>query len=204
MVRDRICYNNFNPCPCKVLDLKKKIAYCNFINMFAESQITDKANHSKKADSLLKKVCPEVRNEILHHDYRAEQLQKRKKEFLKRVQPEDICFCTAEIENVIFLEYPSNVHGDVKYKTFDGRISEAPSFCFSIISKGDKCAEYETNDKDKMESYERLARKNGFRVEVEQLKNGYLLKIYGDKQEEVDEFVVNLNNDLVIDDFYDY
>ena len=172
--------------------------------MLAESQITDNADHTKEVDTLLKKVCPEVRKEILHHDYRAEQLQKRKKEFLKNVKLGDICFCTAEIENVIFLEHPSNIHGDVKYKTADGRISEAPSFCFRVISKGNIYAEYETKNKNKMETYERLARENGFRVEVESLKDIYLLKIYGEKQEEVDSFVLNLNNDLVLDDFYDY
>lgn len=197
----RICDIISNPCPCKIVDLEDDISFCNFVKMFAEMQIM---GDSKKINIFLKKVCPEVRNEILHHDYRAEQLQKQKKEFLENVKPGDICFCTAEIHDVIFLEYPSNRYRDVKYKTVDGEIGEAPSFCFRIISKGNKFALYETKEKDKAEDYSRLVRRNGFRVEEEKKENIYLLKIYGDNQEEVDEFVTNLKNDLVLDDFYDF
>ena len=123
------------------------------------------------------------------------------KEFLEKVQPGDVCFCTAETENVIFLEHPSNIHGDLRYNTIDSKIYESSSFCFRIISKGDKCAEYETKDKAKLESYERLARRNGFRIEIEKIEDVYLLKIYGDRQEDVDNFAINLKNDLVLDDY---
>ncbi|MFX1425733.1 MAG: hypothetical protein ACFFBE_04720 [Promethearchaeota archaeon] len=204
MGNKRICYCNFKNCPCRVNDIKNEISYCNFIPLFAQNLILDRENDTNKTDFFLRKVCPDVRNEILHHDYRAKQLQKREKEFLENVKPGDVCFCNAELENVIFIKHPSNVHGDVKYRASDGRIKEAPSFCFSIISKGNKCAKYETNDKNKMEFYERLARRYGFRTEIQQMKEKYILRIYSDNQDEVNEFVVNLYNNRVIDDFYDY
>jgi len=186
-------------CPYKIFNSDKGLHYCDFVNVYAELNIK---GEREKIDRSLKKVCPEIREEILHHNYRAGRLKEQEKQFLAHVQPGDVCFCTAAIENVIFIEYPSNVHGDVKYQTADGKIFESPSFCFRIISKGNVLAKYETPDKEKAESYSRLARRNGFRVEIDKIKDTFLLKIYGDLQEEIDEFVTNLENDFVIDDFY--
>jgi len=167
--------------------------------MFGESLIVDNANDSKKTDVLLKEVCPEVRNEILHHDYRAEQLQNIRKEFLGKVKPGDVVFCESQFHNVIFLDYPSTFYGYVKYKTIDGEIFEAPGSCFRILSNGTKWAEYKTKDKEKADNYYYLSRKNGYRVERSKLNNEYILKIFGDTQEEVDEFVITLENNLFLD-----
>ena len=139
MVKKNICQDQtFSPCPCKTVDLDNDISYCDFVNMFGESLIADNANNSKKADALLRKICPEVRNEILHHGYRAEQLQKRRKEFLEDVKPGDVVFCESHFHNVIFLEPPSTSYGYVKYKTIDGEIFEAPGSCFRCLSNGTK------------------------------------------------------------------
>lgn len=192
---------NFKSCPCKSIDFENDISFCNFIKAYGKLEISE--NFKEKA-LLLKNVCPEVRNEILQHSYRVRQLQKQEKEFLEKVRPGDVVFCTAAIHDVVFLEHPSNIYGDVKYKTIDGEIREAPSFCFRIISKGNKFAEYETSDKEKADSYSRLARRNGFRVEKQKIKNVYVLKIYGDIQKEVDDFVTNLRIEFILNDFYDF
>ena len=202
MANKRICYSDFDPCPCKIFDLDKETVYCNFTNIFAAFLINDNENNSKTTNFFLKKICPEIRTEVLHHDYRARQLQKQEKEFLEKVKPGDICFCTAEIENVVFLEHPSNIYGDVKYKTIDGKIDESPALCFSISSIGNKCARYVTKNRKRIESYERLARMNGFRVEIQKLNDKIILKIFGDSKEEVENFVSNLNSNLVLDDLY--
>ncbi|UCC21166.1 MAG: hypothetical protein JSV62_07795 [Promethearchaeota archaeon] len=203
MVRKRICYSDFESCPCREIDLNNDVVYCNFIPYFGISLFEDNKNNSKKTDLLLKKVCPEVRNEVLHHDYRAKQLQKQEKFFLDNVKSGDRVFFTAEIYDVIFLEHPSNVYGDVKYKTIDGEIREAPAFCFRIISKGNKSAEYKTKDEYKADLYEMTAREYGYRVEKKKIKEEYIIRIFGDTQEEVDQFVLNLDSGLIIDDFYD-
>lgn len=202
MPNKRICFSNFGSCPCKILDIEKKSAYCNFINIFAALLINDNESNSNTVNSFIRKICPEIRNEVLHHEYRAKQLQKQEKEFLENVKHGDVCFCTAETDNVVFLKHPSNIYGDVKYKTIDGKIYESPAFCFRIISKGNKCANYVTKSRKKIESYERLARMNGYRVEIHKKNDKIMLKIFGDCQEEIDNFVSNLYNDFILDDLY--
>lgn len=57
------------------------------------------------------------------------------------------------------------------------------------ISKGDKYIEYKVKENNKLKEYRDLARYYGFRVEAIKLKNGHLLKIYGDTQEELSNFL---------------
>ena len=201
MAYKRICYSDFKNCPCRLIDIKREISYCNFIPLFAESLSLDKETGSNKTESFLKKICPEVRSESRQHDVEAEQLQKQKKEFLEKVKPGDVVFCQTQLENVIFLEPPKTSYGYVKYKTMEGDIFESPGFCFRIISKGTKWAIYKTEDNDKADYYDYISRKNGFRVERHKVNNEYIIKIYGDTQKEVDEFVIQLENDLIINPY---
>lgn len=122
----------------------------------------------------------------------------------------DIVYCTKELDDVIFLDPPSEdliqkylrakqngeidppFRGDIKYKTFKGEIRSAPVACIVKISSGNSSAEYEfkginceVNSKNK----EVLARQAGFRAERIRLDNSILLRIYGDSQEEVDDFI---------------
>jgi hypothetical protein len=60
---------------------------------------------------------------------------------------------------------------------------------------------YKTEDKDKADYYDYISRKNGFRVERSMINKLYILKIYGDIQKEVDEFVIQLENDLIINPY---
>ena len=102
-----------------------------------------------------------------------------------------------------FLEKPEYKQGYCKYKTRDGIIREAPSFCFANISKGNKFSEYETKEQYKVDLYARYARRKGYRVEKNKLNDFYLLKIFGDTQEEVDDFVGLLKKNLIIDNDYE-
>ena len=71
------------------------------------------------------------------------------------------------------------------------------------MSKGSKWGEYKSDDKEEIDSYERLARRYGYRVEIRKVEQKYYLKIFGDLQEEVDRFVINLENGFILDEFYD-
>ncbi|MFX1502941.1 MAG: hypothetical protein ACFFDH_18420 [Promethearchaeota archaeon] len=192
MPNKRICISDLSSCPCKIVDIEKKKIYCNFNNIFVNLQLSNNENNSRPLKSFLRKICPELRNKILQHDHRAKQLQKQEKEFLENVKQGDVCFCTSETDNVIFLKHPSNIYGDVMYRTVDGKVYESPPFCFRIISKGNKFATYESKNKKKIENYERLARMNGFRVEIHKKNEKILLKIFGECQGEIDNFVTNL------------
>jgi len=197
-MKDHICDSFYTPCPCKVVDLDSGFFYCNFIEMYGELCFHNKI---EAANRLVRQVCPEIRNEVLHHDYIADQLRTQEREFLEKARLGDIVFCTAEIHNVVLLGFPSHEHGYCKYKTIDGKTKKAPAIYFRIISKGNKFAEYKTRDEYKADRYELIAKKNGFRVEIKMLKKIHILRILGDTQEEVNQFVNCLEPNFFIDDY---
>ncbi|HEC39170.1 MAG TPA: hypothetical protein ENI29_13095 [bacterium] len=194
-----ICNINDNSCPCRVIDLDDNMLYCNFIENYVKLNFQ---KQSGKANHLINQVCPKIRDHIHHHDVMVERLRKHTKKFLDKIKAGEICFCTLETDNVIFLDYPADKYKYVKYKRHDGSVKTAPGFCFSIISKGNKTSEYKTKDESKAEKYSEIARRNGFRVEDERIGDTFFIKIYGDNQKDVDEFIANLNNDLILDDLY--
>ena len=48
------------------------------------------------------------------------------------------------------------------------------------------------------------ARKYGFKLQHLKLKNEYIIKINGDTQEEMVQFVINLDSGHFLNDFYDF
>lgn len=136
------------------------------------------------------------------------------------IRPGDVVYCTKELNNVIFLKPPSEESikkyqqnklngekyppftGFVKYKTTEGKIRSAPVACIVKISSGNYVNEYEFKGENYQiisKNKEILARQAGFRTEVVIFDNSILLKIYGDTQEEVDDFITLVcNNDFQI------
>jgi len=187
------CISEFKNCPYRLLN--KGVSLCNFLSLFFRSISFER---NKRIKSILKMVCPELRSNIMHHDYLASSIQNQVKQFLDNVSIGDIVYCTIEMDNVIFLEKPKNKFDWCQYKSFDGQIKEARAHCFRKISLGNKCAEYKTTEIDDLNTSEILAREYGFRVEKDTLKNSYLLRIYGDEQEDVDHFVICLENNYFV------
>ncbi len=128
----------------------------------------------------------------------------------KKIEYGDIVYCTKELQNVVFLEPPSYeiiqkyladkkkgeldppFRGDIKYKTLNGKFRSAPIACIVKISNGDYSAEYEfkgINYETVSKNKEILARQAGFRAERIKLDYSVLLRIYGNSQEEVDDFI---------------
>jgi len=184
-------------CSCKVL--YEDTFFCNFGNMYAELMF-----HHKNAEVniLVNSVCRSVRNEIMNHEFFAQESRKMEKTFLEQVQMGDTVYCTTEGEIVILLEKPSELGEKCKYKTYDGLINEEWAFCFRTVSKGNMVSEYRVKDKNYKERtlyLEHLARSNGFRVEKQKLGKSFLLRIFGDIQEKVDDFVsICCINDFVL------
>ena len=160
--------------------------------------------HHKNAEVniLVNSVCRSVRNEIMNHEFFAQESRKMEKTFLEQVQMGDTVYCTTEGEIVILLEKPSELGEKCKYKTYDGLINEEWAFCFRTVSKGNMVSEYRVKDKNYKERtlyLEHLARSNGFRVEKQKLGKSFLLRIFGDIQEKVDDFVsICCINDFVL------
>lgn len=171
-------------CPCRIL--KNGIVFCDFINFLGNMSLRGETD---KIDHFLKYICPDLRDQWLYEVDLRHQAQAQEKKFLNNVKEGDIVFCISEIEEVIFLEKPNRRFGKCKYKTLDGEIKEEWGFCFRNISKGDKYIEYKVKEDNKLKDYKDLAKYYGFRVEVIKLKKGHLLKIYGDAQEELSNFL---------------
>jgi len=197
-VKKTVCNTDFSPCPCKIIDLDNNISYCDLVNMFGELSLQ---HRPEQVNRLLKQICPDKKNLILYHEFEVKRNKEQAKKFLENVKPGDKVFCTAEIHDVIFLEKNTNAYGDCKYKTADGEIKTAPNFAFRILSKGNKFAEYRTENKYKADLYELKGKKYGFRVDRKDLENSFILKFYGDRQEDVDNFVFCIDKDLIIDNY---
>lgn len=174
-------------CPCKVL--YENTFFCNFGNMYAELMF-----HHKNAEVniLMSSACRSVRDEIRNHEFFAQESRRIEENFLEQAKTGDTVYCTTKAVCVILLGKSSEAGGKCKYETHDGLIEEEWAFCFRTISKGNMVSEYVVKGdgyEERALYLEHLAQSNGFRVEKQRLGKSYILKIFGDSQEDVDDFV---------------
>lgn len=180
------CIDSMQNCPCRVY--YKKFPLCNFPSMYALGLIAKDG----EADRLVNKICKFRRNEVLQWQFTARFGIKEFKESLSNRVVGDKVYCTRERSDVILIEKDVPPNGWIKYRTVKGEEKVQHPIYFRTISKGNKCAKLRIEGKDfrsKAEIIELKARELGFRVEVAEFKDGYLFKIYGDSQDEVDDFV---------------
>lgn len=188
-----ICQSSKDDCICRKIHLNFR--FCNFANVYASFLINK--NH-KAIDQLLEKVCKQTRNEVLYWNYTVKYGQPGKQRSVSELKHGDKVYCTTELSDVIFLEKEKLPSGYVKYKTLEGEEKREHSERFRIISKGNNYAEYIVdgeNCEEKAIIIERKARGCGFRVERAERKKSYILKIFGDSQAHVDDFVSLCCND---------
>lgn len=176
------CTVDDKDCPCKIYAEDKML--CNFFNTFADLNFYKKNLEVKE---LLKKVCNAIRNKINFHEYLAKSSEDSARAFLRQVNKGDLVYCTTEMNDVVFLKKPRDYYGKCTYKTLDGIVKEQWSFCFCIISKGDKFFDFKVSNLNNAKSLSLLAREYGFRVKI--IDN--IIRIFGDTQEEVDSFAIS-------------
>lgn len=193
----RTCNIEFSPCPCKITDLNTPDISCNFVKMYGMLIIREKR---EKARQLLRKICPELRNKLLHHDFVARQLQIQENDFLDNVKSGEKVYCMSEISDVIFLKKKTQgKYIKCIYQTINGQIKEQWGSYFRIISKGNKYTDFKAKNQGDAKACEILAKEHGFRPEILKEGNSYFLRVYGDSQEGVDDFVfLYLRNDFLI------
>lgn len=182
-----LCRGVSIPCSCKLL--YEDTFFCNFGNKYADLMF-----HHKNTDAniLINSVCLSVKNEIMSNQFIVQESQRIENKFIEQANIGDTIYCATEGKIVTLLEKPSEVGEKCKYKTHDGLIGEEWTFCFRTISKGTIISEYivKGNGYEERALYlEHLARSNGFRVKKRKLKKSFLLKLFGDSQEEIDDFV---------------
>jgi hypothetical protein len=164
---------------------------CDVGNYLA-SLLLDKKKRA--INQLIENVCEQKRHEVSDWDYNVKFSQLEWQDSLSDVSQGDLVYCTTEYSDVIFLEKEESVNELVRFKTLDGEEKKQYSAYFRKISKGNKYAESIVegeNSEARALLIETKARRCGFRVEKTKKKNSFVLRIFGDKQKQVDDFIAH-------------
>jgi len=129
--------------------------------------------------------------------------KRRGLDLLKNAQIGDIVFCyVGTYHEVKLIEKPLDGSIFVTCETPSGKVIRVQPRDLGRISKGFYFSEYYIEgirNKKQAQEIEYKAKYNGFRAEIERKDNGYVLKIYGDSQQEVDDFInLSLEQDFDI------
>ncbi len=189
--KDLICHQDKENCPFKILDIQLDIYLCGFYdNYWREFN----AGNTFGVKSLLNRSCEWIIKEEARLDFISKFARKETIKMLKSIDIGDILFWTTHSEEVKLFENPTEFSqiARCKCQRYNGKIVEIPAYLLCKISKGTYFGEFfieGTESERKLEYLVYKVRYHGFRVVVEGKDNGFLLKIYGDSQQEVDDFI---------------
>ena len=179
-------------CRFKIFDIKENKVICNFYKKYWD---TFHNYGSTKANCLIKKACEKISSYELHQIYISKLHSKETIEMLKSIVEGDTLFWVPRNEEVILFEKPFeiNVLARCKCQRFNKEIVKIPARLLRQISKGTFSGEYlihkAKNNENKARKLERLAKYYGFRVETKKKEKNFILKIYGNSQQDVDDFI---------------
>lgn len=187
-------------CPFRVIDISKNIALCKFYKKYWKAY----DNNPVDALNLTTKACDGIRQYELYRRNLSETTAKKTIELLENVKIGDSLFWLPQSEDVILVEKPSKLITTTicTCQRDNKEIVKIDASFLTRVSKGSYYQELNFDELDNMRKvriWELMARKAGFRVEVEKHKDGFKLRFYGDSQEEVDDFVnLAIKNDLFL------
>lgn len=181
---------NFESCPYRIIDLSELCPICNYSKLKVRLMIDKEFS---KIPRLTSRACDYIKME----EGRAETIRRlyreRFKAFLEDVQVGDIVFSIiGPFHEVKLIDKPSSASDRVSCRTPNGEIIKVRAGHLFRIAKGDYFGEYLVKgafSRRKTLRLEFKAKRNGFRTEIEKRSNGYLLRIFGDSQEQVDDFI---------------
>ena len=181
---------SFEGCPYRLIDLNEPHPICDYIKLTVRLMIDKEFS---KIPRLTSRACDYIKTE----EGRAETVRRlhreRFKAFLEEVQVGDTVFhIIAPFHEVKLIDKPSSASDRVRCRTPNGQIIEVRAGHLFRIDKGDYFGEYLVKgafSRRKTLKLEFKAKRNGFRTEIEKRSDGYLLKIFGDSQEQVDDFI---------------
>ncbi len=179
-------------CRFKIFDLKENKVFCNFFKKYWDAF---HSYGSKRANYLIKKTCEKIKNYELHQIHISKLHSKETIEMLKSIVKGDTLFWVPRSEEVILTEKPYEINVSVRCKClrFNKEIVKIPALLLRQISKGTFSGEYlihkAKNNENKAQKLEHLAKYYGFRVEVKKKEKNLILKLYGDSQQKVDNFI---------------
>lgn len=191
---DPVCIGNKKNCPYKIFDVKKNSIICTFYEKYWDnfhSYGFDEANRNL----LIKKACKKIKTYELHQIYTSKLHTKKTILMLKDIVIGDILFWVSRNEVVILIEKPSEITSLVRCncQRHNGEKVNIPAHLLRQLSKGDFIGEYTVdnyeNNKWKAKELEYWAKYHGFRAEIEERDDSYILRIYGASQNEVNDFI---------------
>ena len=181
------CFEDVEKCPLRIYDLEKDILRCDF---FRQNSILICNRQLNRKTALVNKACDYIKKEEARLDSIVAVSHKKTLDFLKNAQKGDNVFCRVGVfPEVKLLEKPLNDSEFVSCQIPNGKIIRVQACHLYRISKGNSYGEHFIGNKEIAQELKRRANYHSFRVEVEERDNGYLLKIYGDTQQEVDDFI---------------
>jgi len=148
------------------------------------------------AKSLVNQACPPIREEEKFKEFLIDLNKEHARDIIENAEIGDMIFCfieTAGDGEVILLEKPNTYMGQCLYKNQRGEIKSCQVGHCRTISKGAYFVEHfiKRNDSEiKSMMIERIALESGFRVEIQKTDSGHMVKIFGDKQQDVDDFMI--------------
>lgn len=197
---DTICSQDFKSCPYRLFDLENHKPLCDYYRLHAQLIIN---REFSKIPSLIRKACEWVQKEESRLEFIREIARKKGLDVLENSQIGDNVFCQiGSYHEVKLLEKPSGGSIFLKCQAPNGKIIQVQACNLRRISKGnfsrDHFIDGAENEK-KAKELEYKAKYYGFRTKIEKTDNGYLLRLYGDSQQEVDDFItLSLEQDFDI------
>ena len=181
---------NFESCPYRFIDLEEPHPLCRYINLQATLIVN---REFSKISRLTSRACDWIKME----EGRAETFRRlhreRFKDFLENVQVGDNVFCEiAPFHDVKLIDKPSDDTEYVRCEALNGKIIKIMACHLYRMAKGDYSGEYLVKgvfSRRKTLKLEFKSKLHGFRTEIEKKSDGYLLKIFGDSQKQVDDFI---------------
>lgn len=200
--KDFAC-NHHEHLPCEFAHIDGDVHRCSYHRLWVLASWVN--GDEQLANNLLKKACPPIKKEEAFTEYLIRMNNQNALDIIENTQIGDDVFCVLELfDEAILVEKPKINMGHALYKTMSGEIRSCQVGHLIRISKGNFMAEYFAKSEGKrIREYsdselrclgiKRMALQAGFRVEIQETKNdagsGHLIKVFGDNQREVDDFM---------------
>lgn len=190
--KDFVC-NHKKYLPCQFGYFDGEVHRCSYHRLWV---LAAWINDDKKcASALTNKACLPIKEENNLKKYLIQLNKKNAEDILNNAKIDDVIFCSVDYGGdgeVVLLEKPHTVSGHCLYRNKKGEVKSCQVGHCRTISKGGYMSECHTKGKDSEVEAMMIrwkAIQAGFRVEIQKVKSGYLLKIFGDSQREVDDFM---------------
>lgn len=181
-------------CSLKVFDIAHNNILCRFDHLSVELLLKGSRSSPDEFENLIKKGCKSLQNDIRHSQYRAKIDIEKCETFLKNTDIGDFVFCVSINENVKLLSKPSlsDCTGNCKVLLQNGRTHNYSTLLLRKIPKGLVSKDYIIKGVEKGQRASEIidsAKNLGIKVETVNKGDYLILRIIGDTEQEVDDFI---------------